>query len=822
MKIIVRILLFLSIVGIIWHYWKGRQAKRHLLQELIPDVFEALEQYAALTNYQYYFDANKYQKFKDTFKHLYNQIPQRLQFTGFEENEISAMKKFRAIYKELSDKKNSYNKEFIQTESESFSPFFNVLDDHPLSDDQIEAIVSDEVNNLVIAGAGTGKTTTIAGKAAYILKKGLAKPEEILVVSFTNAAVNEMQARISRYCAHLDDYQNIKIKTFSSFGFEVTRTILRNPNLRPAFTTETELSKFFRETFDQLFLSNEDFQKKAINFLAFFSRPPRDEFSFANGNEYYKYEKSYKNRSLDGKTLRSKEEVEIANFLFLQGVNYEYEKLYPIKEEDGDYSYGAYSPDFYLPDYEIWIEHFGIDRHGNVSSRFNGKLGITANERYHSGILWKRKIHEKYNTKLIETYSYENTEGTLISGLKKKLINHQVQFEKLTPEKILEKIKAPEIFDGFIKLLISFMNLLKSNGITPNQVLKKNRSDIRLGVFIDVFSELYKNYEQELRDNEQLDFNDMINRATEGIKGGLFNHRFKYVLVDEFQDMSLGRYNLLKYLRSQNNETKLYCVGDDWQSIYRFAGSDISIITQFEQHFGPTKFSKVLNTYRFNKAILKLTTDFILRNPAQLKKELVSTFEAHESTFELCPISVPKSDLNFRRLALQQAVSSLLRQIDAQSGSRKKIFIIGRYKFNNPEIANKFQNLEIDFYTAHSVKGLTCDISILLEVNNGVYGFPSEVEDDPILNYLLHEGDSFENAEERRLFYVALTRARHKNYILFDLENESKFVTELREELEINKALDSVKICTKCSGRMVQRAGKSSSFWGCSNYPLCN
>lgn len=253
--------------------------------------------------------------------------------------------------------------------------------------------------------------------------------------------------------------------------------------------------------------------------------------------------------------------------------------------------------------------------------------------------------------------------------------------------------------------------------------------------------------------------------------GGKFNKRYKYILLDEFQDMSIGRYQLLRAIRVQNPGVKLYAVGDDWQSIYRFTGSDLSIITQFEKHFGVTSQTAILKTYRFNDQILQKSSAFVQKNPAQLRKQLSAQLPTPEGHTSFAFLSYKSGTERTQHL------SAILYQIHSQAPAAT-VFLIGRYKANRPKNV-KHPGLNIQFFTAHGVKGMTCDYAILLDLNSGTLGFPSEMADDPMLNYLLQDKDRYENAEERRVFYVAITRARHKNYLLYHENQPSKFVTEL-------------------------------------------
>jgi len=513
--------------------------------------------------------------------------------------------------------------------------------------------------------------------------------------------------------------------------------------------------------------------------------------------------------------------MQIGNFFCLFGIKYEYEKHYPLAPEDRNADFGSYHPDFYLTDYNIWHEHFGVDREGNVPSWFNRKAPYpTAKEYYNAGIKWKRHIHAKLGTTLVETYSYENEDGNLIANLKRKLVEHGVQIEPQKPEDILPLVKKSAYYDDFINLIYNFLGLMKSNAKYPEDISVKGL-DRRLSVFLDVFRPVYRRYQEQLQNESKIDFSDMINQAAEHISRGDFTRPYKYILVDEFQDMSLGRYALLKSLKKQNPGVKLYAVGDDWQSIFRFTGSDISIITEFEKHFGFTSMTSILRTYRFNDEILQMSSSYIQKNPSQIRKTLFSDRQAEDKSFAFIG-----SKVTGNREAHQDAKDSAIRSaLDEISILNKeaKVFLIGRYHHNVPigfrTLIKDYPRLTIEYYTAHRVKGMTSDYAILLDVNSGTLGFPSEIADDPLLSYLLHEGDGFENAEERRVFYVAITRARHKNFLLYNELNPSKFLSEIMEVTDSPESITSK--CPECAGQLIQRKGPYSEFLGCSNYPHC-
>jgi len=820
------ILIFILLLGFLYG-WKRYIRNKKAIEKtkaLLPAIADAIKDYLLLTNYDNYFSNFQEQQFLQAYSAIFSAIPNYYNKTGLAKADNAVIAKFLTIYKSTAKDRTTYNELFVKAESEKYAHLFDTLETYPLSRDQVEAIVRDEDNNLVIAGAGTGKTTTISAKVAYLLTKGLAKPEDLLIISFTKNAVDEMYKRCVQFCSAIPGAEQLDVRTFNSFGYFVTRYCSPSEILLAFDGKEGPTKVFLQKAFNELFINDADFQKKAISFIAFFSRPERDEFEFEDKNEFLKYERSFENETLDGKVVNSKEELQICNFLCLFKIDYEYQKHYPLMPEDRNANYASYQPDFYFSEYEIWHEHYGIDRNGDVPKWFTAKHPHkTGRETYHAGILWKEAIHQKYGTKLIKTYSYENKENTLLQNLRKRLEELGVEFKERTPEELQEIIASSSHFEDFIGLVYTFLGLLKSNGKQPANI-KVPLTDKRLKVFLEVFTPLYNEYQRELKKQNAIDFNDMINLASEHITNGHYNKPYKYILVDEFQDMSLGRYELLKSLRKQNPEAKLYTVGDDWQSIFRFSGSDISIITEFAAHFGFTSQSAILKTYRFNDEILKTTSEFIQKNPSQLKKTLSAITIAEQPSFVFHELDLAGQFLPKKKAAKHECIRHILEGIQTIQ-SDAVVFLIGRYHGNCPDtlpqLKRDFPAFTLNFFTAHSVKGLTADYAILLDMDSGVYGFPSEIADDPILNAVLHEGDKFDNSEERRLFYVATTRARHQNHLLYDQTNPSKFVEELLM-LESNQAILQQRRCPECNGILIRRKGIFSEFYGCVNYPQCS
>jgi len=783
------ILLIISLCLVyIYYKWQKRSKNKQKLIKLLPEIQKATQDFTPHFSGKKYFAYYDYVQIRNAHQTLLNEIPEDYKHYNLTLQEHQIVDHFFTIHHDQELVRGTYNSKYTRQEISNFSAFLSTLEIYPLSEEQMLAVVSEEDNNLVIAGAGTGKTTTISAKIAYLLKKKMAEPEDLLVISFTNAAVEEMFERTIKFCGKTAGIERITFKTFNSFGNKVIRHCNPLPKQIAFERKDYKAKAFLQESFDKLFKTNDDFQNIAINFLVFFNRPAKDQAEFNSAEEFRIYQESQRLISLDGTEVKSDEELQIANFLYLHQVPFEYESLFPLERQDRNPDFGNYAPDFYLPGHDIYHEHYGIDENGDVPTWFAKRPPfVTAREYYHHGMNWKASIHQKYGTRLIKTYSFQSRKGSMLGSLKSQLTSMGVPLQKRNPDEIILKIKKVENFDGFMNLIYTFLMLMKSSGIQPNTLRTENMQR-RLSVFLDVFTPLYFAYEQKLKETNTIDFNDMVNHASNYIKTGKYQKKYKYILVDEFQDLSQGRFAMLDALKKANPAAKLYAVGDDWQSVYRFNGSDVSIITKFSEYFGATAFNQILQTYRFNTEILQVSSTFIQKNPAQLRKKLSSPIDSPLPAFQLMPMyytGMKKPEADQSSL---EAIEKILKEIDVHTKTNSSIFIIGRYQHNRPidlpHLQKKYPNLRLSFHTAHGSKGLTCDYAILLNLDSGIFGFPSEVADDAVLDQLLKDSGSYENAEERRLFYVAITRARHKVFLIYNHKSPSKFITELKSRYD--------------------------------------
>ena len=494
---------------------------------------------------------------------------------------------------------------------------------------------------------------------------------------------------------------------------------------------------------------------------------------------------------MDGKTVyvRSEQEQKICFALSSLSVKFRYEEPYehPLVDE----MHSQYKPDFSIyfeqggETKRIYLEHFGVDEHGLVPIWFAKDRGITyeeANQKYNDGITWKKAAHEKFGTKLLTTSSADFHYSDIREKLKTLLEKADVSIQEKTDAELYDMVLPPNSKHekAFIRLVVTFVTLIKSSCKSVDEVLRqtKNAGDERSTFIIkNIFQPVYKRYIEELANINQIDFTDAILQATDICRS---SHpvKYDYIIVDEFQDISVDRYNFLKVLREGNPPAKLYCVGDDWQSIYRFSGSDMALFNQFSDYFGQTEINKIETTYRFGEPLVSLSSQFIQRNEAQIKKNIHPFNPQVKTELQFCE--------NERR-----DYCNVIGQLVASIPLDKSVFLLGRYSFDDYYLSFMYKSVKegnrffyiigdrkIEFLTVHKSKGLEADYVIILQCNKDTYGFPSLVSDDPVLNYVLTKSDQYPYGEERRLFYVAITRAKVKTYILYDRRFPSVFVDE--------------------------------------------
>lgn len=733
--------------------------------------------------------------------------------------------KYRKIYRSYNEKMkslkysvDSHNNIYLAKRHALFAQECGKVEGRELDYDQIDAIVREDRNQLVLAGAGCGKTTTIVGKVKYLVKCLNVYPEEILLLSFTRKSASDMKSRVEKEIG-----KSMECYTFHKLGLEITKQELEGIEIYNG-----NVKAFIKDQIKKLIL-NEEYMDNLVYFLTDNVYAIKDEFRIMTEQEYKDYIEINPPTTIKGEIVKSYGEMEIANYLFSNNINYIYEEKY--KYETDTTFYDEYHPDFYLPDYDIYIEYFGIDREGNVPSYFTSRHGKTPKEEYNDGINWKKELHKANNTILIDLYYYENKEGILKVTLEDKLRRRGVKLNPKTTNDIFRYIENENrgLLDGLSTSFETIINLIKSNNYDMDFLRRvsdfADYSD-NIKLTLDLIEPIYEEYDNFLTQNKLIDFNDMINLATSIISSHQYESKYKYVIVDEFQDISSSRYKLLKALR-ESNDFKLYCVGDDFQSIYRFNGSDIGIFTNFDKYFGAVQINKIERTHRFSNMLAYVSGNFIMKNPNQIKKDLKGYMDNSFPISEIVAYN-NKYALEFleEKLDFFESNSTVLFlgrynfDIELLNDNKNLTYLYDKENEKYKVVYNKRKDLKIEFMSIHKSKGLEADYVIVMNNRRKGMGFPSRMLELPIKNLLLDNSDDYPFSEERRLFYVALTRARKKAFLLVEEKNKSLFIKELEEQYEDDFKNEKYE-CPKCGGKLRVKEGQYGRFLGCCNYPEC-
>jgi len=773
------------------------------IKSLKGEIYNSIFEYETLLGSKRYISKIEYPNWYEKWNHLEPIVTEFLNLNPNPDSE-SEIETLKTIFLNGEAEIKQNNNHFIQNELKRNNDFFDDVEDHPLTENQRTTIVVDEKNNLVVAGAGTGKTSTIIGKAGYLLKNNHVKPDELLLIAFAKKAKDEMFER-GREKIKLD----LNVHTFHSLGLSIIGQVEgRVPSLSDLSTDRLKLSNSIHNYIEKR-SKNIGFLTKLNSYFAFHKTPYRSEFEFNSKGDYIDYLREQEIRSLKGDLVKSLEELEIANFLYINGIDYVYEQEYKVPTANTEHR--QYKPDFYLPEKGIYIEHFGVDKNNKTAP-------FVDREQYLADMEWKRNLHKENTTTLIETYSWQKSEGVLLESLAEELGNYNVAFNKIKPEQLYNELNQLGVVHPFTNLLGTFLNLYKSSRYNLNELYTRAETldnPQRYRAFLDIFRIILEEYQNELGD--QIDFNDMINKAENYLKTGEYQSNYKYVLVDEFQDISYSRYSLLKSLLDSNSISKSFCVGDDWQSIFRFTGSDISIMSKFNEYFNPSETMSLDKTFRFNNMLCDVSTKFILQNPNQIQKTLSTHIESTEPAVTLYWTD---NEINEIRPILDNIFEA----------RHCTVFILGRYNHQRPEnlrdLQRTYPELEIEYYTVHSSKGKQADYVIIIGLTSEKYSFPSQIEDDPVLNLVLSNKESIPNAEERRLFYVALTRAKKHVYLLANRKSPSSFALELEKKDYIVEIVgESPRAGIKCpqckTGLIISKWSQNGRFYACNNYPYC-
>lgn len=731
-----------------------------------------------------YVDAILCEELKSSMLDVYNRVCDIERRSRILMSHNPSIAKFKDDFENLHSIVDAHNDRFKDDKLWEHKAFFDTVLAYPLDDQQRRSIVSEEQNCLVVSSAGSGKTSSIVGKVEYLIQKKHIRPERILLISYTHKAAAELTERMS--------HPGLRGYTFHKLALDI---ISAQSKCKPSICDNTDavFVRIYREL-----ANNADYRKCLVEYFADYSDLMElDEDEKSKNVRRLQLGESTDRRycalfpDMDGNEVhvRSGEEKKICFLLTSLGVDFRYEE--PYEHQVADERHVQYRPDFSIHYMDggkpcrLYLEHFGVDEHGMVPTWFAKDRGLTyeeANERYNDGITWKREVHKKFGTRLIELSSADFAYEKARQRLKRELVAAGVPIREVRSDELFDRILPENSMREkvFIRLTATFATLLKTSCRSMADVAADvaQRGDKRSRFIVGkVLEPVVVRYNEILRSEGKVDFTDLIVGATAlcNANGG---GNYDCIIVDEFQDISMDRYNFLLALRRGNPQAQLYCVGDDWQSIYRFSGSDMNLFCHFDQYFGKTDLNKIETTYRFGNPLVEKSAAFIQRNPAQIRKNI------HPFS------SDAKTEIVFREYSRGDAVGALER-IVAEIPLGKSVFLLGRYTYDDYLLAKNFRQRrsgnslfyticgrEVEFLTMHRSKGLEADYVVLLNCNNGSFGFPSTIADDSVLGFVMSDSDGYLFGEERRLFYVAMTRAKVRTIVMYDKSKPSVFVLE--------------------------------------------
>lgn len=693
-------------------------------------------------------------------------------------------------------------------------------------DEKAKALSTTGKDILVQARAGSGKTTTIALRVWQLVNHYNAKPEEILVLAFNQEATREFVKRINKYCQKIIAVEKENASTFHSLAYRLV-----NPGEQLLFNDSQENSKFIigqqsefiGKVYDQIL--SEDRGIILTLLYNFFKALAKEKIpvDFNSETDFYLYRKNLQYVSLGGERVKSKGEKFIADFLFEH-------KIYKDNQEV-EYKYEWNLPGGvrrYKPDFSFWVlnrsgnelpvvilEHFGVTQK-HPASRFY--MSEDEEQEYLQEIDWKKKYCQQ-NTVLFLSTSTDDFDNTTEADericfeqiLKNRMERQGFVFQKLKLDEIIKKmLEARANLDQLFDQITQFISRAKKQLLTPIaiQKLAEDRKTIlgeRATNFIKIVRRVFERYQNKLKEENKIDFDDLLARATEKINQTQGNceldilgegrqvKSIKYILIDEYQDFSKLFYKLIEAIRKNNPAISVFCVGDDWQAINGFAGSDLEFFDNFETYFTDGRRTSLLTNYRSYANIVRHSNLLMSGRgdsgqPQENKPSgavYLSPLHHVEWRTEQEYDKEYQEEEKYRTGAKSigswqnkgMEISRYLKTVEQIVCVRpnKKICLLFRtndlYGAKISKFTEKIREWcpqNIIYSTAHSFKGKESDVIIIVDANRKNY---PKVHPDNELMELLGVTMSKVLEEERRLFYVAITRAVEELHLLYEEEN---------------------------------------------------
>lgn len=748
-------------------------------------------------------------------------------------------KKFLEADKFFSNNKNILmQKEYLEAKSKSMQEYFTSINIE-INKEQALSISNTAQNVLITARAGSGKTRTIACRAILALEKEQIKPENLILLSFNKAAANEMRERINKEFKY-SNFNNRSARTFHSLAWGIVNPqeeILRDDSdnfieqkltnfVSKLYTTNEELKKEFQEL---IYLYYKNGNENSENISELQNMTAEEKYEFLRGKQEI---------TLNGEKVKSNGEKWIADFLFEHDIKYKYEEILTCKKSNNNHK--IYHPDFTIYNKEknlkYILEHWGIDE--TDETKTVPKHWTKKWDEYINEMNWKRKICQEKNVILIETsikdIPKKNSRKNFETTLKTKLEKVGILCKKLPIEIIYKKIQNKHK-DSLAQKFAKFILYAQKRKITPEQLNKELKKEIyknnkRDFTFLTMVNKIYQMYDDKLLKENKTDDDHILLRATNKILETKGNCKIllgdksvkikniQFILIDEFQDTSTLFIDMIQAIIKFNPTLKLFCVGDNWQAINGFNASDLYYFNNFDKIFKNTGNNNLSYNYRSGQNIINAGNTLMEKidnennQPAKCKnKELKDII--HFSTIDSVNIFREHNEIDSNYIYDKEIdlFSDLINstpqnhffginhryfkkccEIISQKPNKSYIIMHRTNKINNyfelelfeKKLKERFENTNIKAGTIHKFKGLEADIAIILECNNGVYPM---IHPDTTLYNILGRTSKDILQEERRLFYVALTRGKEEVYCLYSNEKVSDYIDEINPDRQIEK-----------------------------------
>ena len=685
---------------------------------------------------------------------------------------------------------------------------------------QLDAVISEAKRILVLAGAGSGKTKTLLQKIIYLIEEKGVSPANILAITFTKNAANEMIDRLIISADHKGEYNAIisdkyklreeknaarshftrkfkwinglTTKTFHGFCYNLLRNYGVNEFdnkfklvgdekqhdddvLSKSLAPETAFEVFHKTVIelcdDTQYLL--DLKKYILDYVIDRIHIDRQYSSSPKDGKYY--------TTLNGDRVRSKSEQYIADWLYRHSIPYEYEPLLNVKDFD-------FHPDFFIPDANLYIEHVS-----NKSYSTRDK-----EEQFHKGKLLLVKTFEKMAE---DTGLFNHTLDKILKNrLPENYNTNRVLIFKEEFNKYHEDVK------DFISMVMRVTDMIKVENTDIEDVFARSQRDQheRVRSFYKLAVPVIKKYISYCVNKSYLDFNDLISTSISLFKNQpdilhQFQNKYQYILVDEFQDVNNLQVEFVKLLLT--DRTQLFCVGDDWQSIYGFRGSNVSYIVEFEKHFKNSTIFKLNLNYRSTQNIVGASNEVIKHNKFKVEKEIWAS-KMSEHKIVIFAGSHEEENIEFCVDSVKQLLKDGVKSDDI-------LFLYRRSKMYAPYFQRfKREGIYVQYKTIHAAKGLEAKAVFIIGLTEGSGGFPDIWLEDRIFQIIKKADHDLLIEEERRLFYVAITRAKDKLFLITEKGNESSFLKEIPDNFTVKTSLASksvvekIIVCSNCSSQL--------------------